>query len=100
MNYLTSMSFFPNPSVYGLCAWQICMGPRSWCIAAGAYAARYVCSVVRDSRMWCPHDIERDSWVWEEQEAIKMMNSRHEVGDEACTERSPYREEGVARGCK
>ena len=59
------------------------MGPRSWCVAAGAYLARYVCSVVRDSRMWCLHDIGRDSWVWGEQEALEMMNSPHELGDEA-----------------
>ena len=40
-------------------------------------------SVVRDSRMWCPHDIGRDSWVWGEQETLYMMNSPHEVGEEA-----------------
>ena len=77
-----------HASVYDLCAWQTCMGPRSWCVAAGAYSARYVCSVVRDSRMWCPHDIGRDSWVWGEQETLWMMNSPHEVGEEALSERS------------
>ena len=82
-----------RPSVHDFCARQACMGPRSWCVAAGAYLARYVCSVVRDSRMWCPHDIGRDSWVWGEQEALKMMNSPHELGDEAPIERSPCREE-------
>ena len=50
-------------------------------------------SVVRDSRMWCLHDIGRDSWVRGKQEALKMMNSPHELGDEAPTERSPCREE-------
>ena len=55
--------------------------------------ARDVFSVVRDSRMWCPQGIGRDSWVWGEQEALKMMNSPHELGDEAPTERSPSREE-------
>ena len=69
------------------------MGPGSWCVAAAAYLARYVCSVVRDSRMCCPHDIDRDSWVWGEREALKMMNSPHELGNEAPTERSPCREE-------
>ena len=43
--------------------------------------------------MWCLHDIGRDSWVRGEQEALKMMNSPHELGDEAPTERSPCREE-------
>ena len=52
-----------------------------------------VCSVVRSSRMWSPHDIVRDSWVWGEQEALEMMSSPHEVGDEALTERSPCRKE-------
>ena len=33
--------------------------------------------------MWCPHDIGRDSWVWGEQETLWMMNSPHEVGEEA-----------------
>ena len=64
------------------------MGPRSWCVAACAYAARYVCSVVRDSRMWCPHDIGRDSWVWGEQETLWMMNSPPELGG-----RSPHQED-------
>ena len=59
-----------HPSVYDFCARQTCMGPRSWCVAAGAYLARYVCSVVRDSRMWCPHDIGPDSWVRGEQETL------------------------------
>ena len=42
-------------------------------------------SVVRDSRMWCPHDIGRDSWVWGEQETLYNIISPHEVGDEALT---------------
>ena len=53
-----------NKTVYVVLSWQRCMGPRSWCIAAGASAVRFLCLVVRDSRMWCPHDIGRDSWVW------------------------------------
>ena len=32
--------------------------------------ARNVFSVVRHSRMKCPHDIGRDSWVWGEQETL------------------------------
>ena len=59
------------------------MGPRSWCVAASDYSGRYVFSVVRDSRMWCPHDIGRDSWVWGEQGTLEMMSSPHELGDEA-----------------
>ena len=35
----------------------------------------YVFAVVRDSRMWCPHDIGRDSWAWGEQETLAMINS-------------------------
>ena len=48
-----------------------------------------VFSVVRRSRMWCPHDIGRDSWVWGEQETLWFMNSPREVGDEALTVWSP-----------
>ena len=56
-------------------------------------------SVVRDSRMWCPHDIGRDSWVWGEQEALEMMSSPHELGDEALIERRPLSGgNGVALG--
>ena len=36
--------------------------------------------------MWCPHDIGRDSWVWGEQEALEMMSSPNEVGDEVLAE--------------
>ena len=54
------------PSVYEIRARQTCMGPRICCVAAGACLACYVCSVVRDSRMWCFYDIGRDSWVWGE----------------------------------
>ena len=61
--------------------------------------ARDVCAVVRYSRMWCPHDIGRDSWVWGEQGTLEMMNSPHEVGDEAFTVWIPLSgENGVARG--
>ena len=45
----------------------------------------YSNAVVRYSRMWCPQDIERDSWVWGEQETLWSMNFPHEVGDEALT---------------
>ena len=49
--------------------------------------------------MWCPHDIGRDSWVWGEQEALWNMNSPHEVGEEALTEKIPLSgENGVALG--
>ena len=47
-------------------------------------------SAVRDSRMWCPHDIGRDSWVWGEQETLWIMDSPHELGG-----RSPHREDLV-----
>ena len=57
--------------------------------AADDYSGRYVFSAVRDSRMWCPHDIGRDSWVWGEQGTLEMMSSPHEVGDEALIEGRP-----------
>ena len=61
--------------------------------AADDYSARCVFSTVRDSRMWCPHDIGRDNWVWGEQETLEMISSPHEVGEVALIERSPCREE-------
>ena len=36
----------------------------------GGGTACDVFSGVRHSRMWCPHDIGRDSWVWGEQETL------------------------------
>ena len=36
--------------------------------------------------MWSPHDIGRESWVWEEQEALKNVSSPHKVGEEALAE--------------
>ena len=67
--------------------------------AADGHSGRYVFSAVRDSRLLCPHDIGRDSWVWGEQEALEMMKSPHEVGDEALTEGSSLSGvNGVARG--
>ena len=51
--------------------------------------ARDVFSVVRDSRMWCPHNVGRDSWVWGEQETLYTLNSPHRVGEEALSKRSP-----------
>ena len=46
-----------------------------------------VSSVTRSSRMWCPHDVGRDSWIWGKQEALWTMISPHEVGEEALAER-------------
>ena len=67
--------------------------------AGDDYSGRYVFSAVRDSRMWCPHDIGRDSWVWGEQGTLGMMSSPHEVGDEAFTVWIPLTGENeVARG--
>ena len=54
----------------------------------GDGTARDVFSVVRDSRMKFPHNVGRDSWVWGEQETLYTLNSPHEVGEEALTERS------------
>ena len=82
-NFLRSV---PNGSICG--CFNVCL--FCLCLCAADHGGRWV---VRDSRMWCPHDIGRDSWVWGEQEALKMMNSPHELGDEAPIERSPCREE-------
>ena len=61
--------------------------------------ARDVFPVVRETRMWCPHDTGRDSWVWGEQGAPEMMSSPHEVGDEALIDRRPLSGgNGVALG--
>ena len=60
---------------------------------------RDVFMVVRDSRVWCPHDIGRDSWVWGEQETLYNIISPHEVGEEAVTDVSSLSgKNGVARG--
>ena len=67
--------------------------------AADDYSGPYMFSAVRDSRMWCPHDIGRDSWVWGEQETLYNIISPHEVGDEAVIDRRPLSgENGVALG--
>ena len=39
--------------------------------------------------MWSPHDIGRESWVWEEQEALQIVQSPHKVGEEALAEWIP-----------
>ena len=58
------------------------------------FVARDVCVLGRPySRMWCPHDIGRDNWVWGEQGTLEMISSPHEVGEVALTEGSPCREE-------
>ena len=60
---------------------------------------RDVFMVVRHTRMWCPHDIGRDSWVWGEQEAFYNIISPHEVGEEAVTDVSSLSgKNGVALG--
>ena len=63
------------------------------------FVARGVFPIVRESRMWCRHDIGRDSWVWGEQGTLEMMNSPHELGDETFIEKRPLSgENGVALG--
>ena len=52
-------------------------------------------SVVRQSRMKCPHNIGRDSWVRGEQETLCKTDSPHEVGEEALSKRSPLSGESV-----
>ena len=67
--------------------------------AADDYLGRHVFSAVRHFRMWCPHDIGRDSWVWGEQGTLEMMSSPHELGDEAPIDRRPLSGgNGVALG--
>ena len=49
--------------------------------------------------MYSLHDIGRESWVWEEQEALKNVNSPHNVGEEALAEWIPLSEgNGAAPG--
>ena len=62
-------------------------------MAASDYSGRYVFSVVRDSRMWCPHGIGRDSWVWGEQGTLEMMNSPHDWGMRRSSKEGPCQEE-------
>ena len=74
--------------------------PKSYqlSLCGGMLGAR-VFMVVRHSRMMCPHDIGRDSWVWGEQETLYMMSSPHKVGEEALSERSSLSGgSGVAHG--
>ena len=40
--------------------------------------------------MWCPHVIGRDSWVWDEQEALQLVHSPHKVGEETLAECKPW----------
>ena len=56
-------------------------------VASQPGPAQPIIVVVRHSRMWCPHDIGRDSWVWGEQETLWIINSPHEVGEEASSPR-------------
>ena len=49
---------------------QLC---SSFTVALCSSMSNFVCSVVRHSRMWCPHGIGRDSWVWGEQETLWSM---------------------------
>ena len=37
-------------------------------------------------KMWSPDDIGRESWVWEEQEALWVVDSPRKVGEEALAE--------------
>ena len=67
--------------------------------AANESSGPYVFSAVRDSRMWCPRDMGRDSWVWGERETLYNMHSPREVGAQALAERiSLSGGNGVARG--
>ena len=51
-----------------------------------------VCWVVRQSRMWCPHDIGRDSWVWGEQETLYIWIPPTKWGKNPSPRWSPGRE--------
>ena len=71
------------------------MKPHNLCKTGDCVVARDVFPIVRESRMWCPHDIGRDSWVWGEQETLCTLNSPHEVGEEAVSKRSPLSGDSV-----
>ena len=67
-------------------SWALMSSPGlSWALLGSPRLSWKLFSAVRDSRMWCPHDIGRDSWVWGEQETLYNIISPHEVGDEALT---------------
>ena len=42
--------------------------------------------------VWSPHDIGRESWVWEKQEALWFGDSPHKVGEEALAKWTPWSE--------
>ena len=48
--------------------------------------------VVRYSRMWCPHDIGRDIWVWGEQETLCLLIPPTKWGRRPSPGGSPCRE--------
>ena len=52
-------------------------------------------SVVRQSRMKCPHNTGWDSWLGGEQETLCKTDSPHEVGEEALSKRSSLSGESV-----
>ena len=52
------------------CTWVHLGTPGYTWVHLGTPNTRNVFSVVRASRMWCPHGIGRDSWVWGEQETL------------------------------
>ena len=60
---------------------------------SGHYLARYVLSAVCDSRMWCPHNIGRDSWVWEEQLNLEIMISPTKGGMRRSSREGPCQKE-------
>ena len=66
--------------------------PHELCKTWDFVAARDVFPIVRKSRMWCPHDIGRDSWVWGEQETLCTLNSATKWGRRASPGGSPCRE--------
>ena len=88
-----------HPSVHGFLGMAEMYGSKKLVYSSRCVCSPFLCLVVRDSRMWCPHDIGRDSWVWGEQGALYTIHSPHEVGEEALTDVSSLSgENGVARG--
>ena len=69
--------------------WTPEAGGCNWCFSV----ARDVFAVVRDFRMWCPHDIGRDSWVWGEQDTLWSMIPPTKWGKNPSPKGSPCREE-------
>ena len=84
-----------HPSVYGFSNLGMAemYGSKKLMYSSRCFCSPFLCLVVRDSRMWCPHDIGRDSWVWGEQGTLEMINSPHDWGMRRSSKEDPCQEE-------